>query len=308
MFPEPGRLSTTIDCPSARDSRPVTKRQTMAGAEPAAKDTITRMGFVGQLCAAAGQVAAASATSISARSFTISSLLELYDLLRKPVELLRHARLADQEIVAAPAVGALGDVGRVAHHVHVLPYHHRLVVPDKRTLDHIVALAVRVQALLLGTLVPLHESVVLGEDLAAFRARLHPVQRELLRFEHESELVLHLLRGAPEHAGASELGVEAPRPVVLDQDRELVAFAQHAVLLVAVGEDRGGADRTRAGEKQSLLAAVLVADVLGDCRDLELPHAGLHRGESFLHRLVLHRRGAADALELLGAFDRLDAV
>src|SRR6267143_2765684 len=293
MFPDPGRLSTTIDCPTARDSRSVTKRQTMSGAEPAAKDTMTWMGRVGQLCAAAGQVAAASATSSSARSFMIPSLPELYDLLRKPVQLLRHARVADQEIIAAPAVGALGDIGRVAHHVHVFPYHHRFIVPDKRALDHIVALAVRVQALLLGTLVPLHESVVLGEDLAAFRTGLHPVQRELLRFEHESELVLHLLGGPPEHAGASELGVETARPVVLDQDRELVAFAQHAVLLVAVGEDGGSADRPRAGEKQSLLAAILVADVLGDRRHLELAHARPHRGEGLLHRPVLQGGGAA---------------
>jgi len=168
----------------------------------------------------------------------------LYDLLRKLVQLLRNARVADQEIVAAPAVGALGDVGRVAHHVHVLPYHHGFVVPDKRALDHVVALPVGVQALLLGTLVLLHEGVVFREDLAALRAGLHPVQRELLRFEHEGELVLHLLRGPPEHAGAPQLGVEAARPVVLDEDGELVTFAQHAVLLVAVGEDGGGADRS----------------------------------------------------------------
>src|SRR5207245_9230505 len=49
---------------------------------------------------------------------------------------------------------------------------------------------------------------VLGEDLAALRAGLQPGQREFLRFQHEGELVLHLLRGLPEHAGAPQLGVD----------------------------------------------------------------------------------------------------
>src|SRR5712691_6060152 len=311
MFPEPGRLSTTICWPTARDSRSVTKRQMMSGAEPGANETMTRIGRAGQSCAAAGPVEAASATSSNTHSSffmppPFSSSSELHDLLRKLVQLLRDARVADQEIVAAPAVGALGDVGRVAHHVHVLLDRHGLVVANQGPLDHVVALAVRVQALFLGTPVLPHEGVVLGEDLAALRPRLHPGQGELLRFQHEGELVLHLLRGLPEHAGASELGVETPWAVVLDQDRELVAFAQHAVLLVAVGEDCGGADRTGAREKEALLAAVPVPDVLGDRGDLQLPHARLHRGEGLLHRLVLQGGGAPDAIELLGALDRLD--
>src|SRR5882672_12171100 len=128
----------------------------MSGEAPADWERIHFTGLFGQSCAAAGPVEAASATSSNTHGsffmpppFSTSS--EFHDLLRKFVQLLRDARVADQEIVAAPAVGALGDVGRVAHHVHVLPYHHGFVVPDKRALDHVVALPVGVQALLLGT-------------------------------------------------------------------------------------------------------------------------------------------------------------
>src|SRR5258708_34581091 len=147
----------------------------MSGEAPAGWERIHFTGLLGQSWAAAGQIAAASAASSSVRDrfFMIASLSQFYDLLRKPVQLLRHARFSYQEIVAAPAVGALGDVGRVAHHVRVLQDRHGLVVADERPLDHIVALAVGVQALFLGTPVLLHEGVVLGEDLAALRAGLH---------------------------------------------------------------------------------------------------------------------------------------
>src|SRR6267378_4026630 len=183
MFPEPGRLSTTICWPTARERRSVTKRQMMSGAEPGANETMTRIGRAGQFCAPVSPKAQHKATSDNARArffmiltppppFSPSS--EFHDLLRKLVQLLRDARVADQEIVAAPAVGALGDVGRVAHHVHVLLDRHGFVVADQRPLDHVVALPVRVQSLFLGALVLPHEGVVLGEDLAALRAGLHP--------------------------------------------------------------------------------------------------------------------------------------
>src|SRR5713101_3907830 len=173
MFPEPGRLSTTICWPSARERRSVTKRQMMSGAEPAGNETITLIGRVGQdwvwACARPALPARAASNSARTGMFIRSSLslsAQFENLLRKLVQLLRDARVADQEIVAAPAVGARGDVGRVADHVHVLLYRHGLVVADQGALDHVVALAVRVQALLLRAPVLLHEGIVLGEDLA----------------------------------------------------------------------------------------------------------------------------------------------
>src|SRR5256885_17123688 len=65
MLPEPGRLSTTMVCLSARDRRSVTKRHTMSGAEPAGNETMTLIGFAGQVCALAGQVAASVAIARS---------------------------------------------------------------------------------------------------------------------------------------------------------------------------------------------------------------------------------------------------
>src|SRR5581483_1792498 len=174
MLPLPGRLSTTNCCPSAFPRRSVTRRQIVSGAPPAACETMTFTGRLGHACAWAHAAAAAESATRSARStflfISSSSSSQLDDLLRKAVQLLRRARVADQPIVAAPAEGALGDVGRVAHHVHALGDRHGLVVPHERTLDHVVALAVRMQAPLLGPLVALHERVVLGEDVAALRA------------------------------------------------------------------------------------------------------------------------------------------
>ncbi len=49
MLPDPGLLSTTTVTPSERDSRSVTKRHTMSGAEPAANETIALIGRLGQV-------------------------------------------------------------------------------------------------------------------------------------------------------------------------------------------------------------------------------------------------------------------
>ena len=53
----------------------------------------------------------------------------------------------------------------------------------------------------------------------------------------EGEFVLHRLRHfAADDAGAAEFGVHAARAVILDQQHELVAFLDDAVLHVAVAE------------------------------------------------------------------------
>src|SRR3954469_23741411 len=169
-LPLPGRLSTTNCWPSARPRQSVIRRQIVSGAPPAACDTMTFTGRAGHDWApadAAERPSAAPTRRPSTRSVLIApSSSQFDDLLREAVQLLRRAGLADQPVVAAPAEGALGDVGRVAHHVHVLLDGHALVVPHERPLDHVVALAVRVEAPFLRALVPLHERVVLGEDLA----------------------------------------------------------------------------------------------------------------------------------------------
>ena len=125
----------------------------------------------------------------------------------------------------------------------------------------------------------------------------------------ELELVLHRLRhlGADD-AGAAELGVHAARAVVLDQQRDLVALLDDAVLQMAVGEFRRRAERHRGAEIDAVLAAVALAVVLRDGGDFGVAHAGFHRGKGGAHGAVLHQRRALDQLHLLGALDDLDAV
>ena len=51
-----------------------------------------------------------------------------------------------------------------------------------------------------------------------------------------------------------------------------------------------------------------LAVVLRDSGDLDVAHAGLHRGEGGAHGAVLHQRGALHQLHLFRALDDLDAV
>src|SRR2546423_10346429 len=85
MLPEPGRLSTTMVCLSARDRRSVTKRHTMSGAEPAGNETMTLIGFAGQPCALAGQVATSVAVAPRARPARLP-------ILSSPRSAHRHGR------------------------------------------------------------------------------------------------------------------------------------------------------------------------------------------------------------------------
>ena len=99
-----------------------------------------------------------------------------------------------------------------------------------------------------------------------------------------------------------------PGPVVLDQQRDLVAFLDDAVLQMPIAEFRRRAERHRGAEIDAVLAAVALAVLLRDRGDLGVAHAGLHGGESRAHGAVLHQRGALDQLHLLGALDDLDTV
>ena len=143
------------------------------------------------------------------------------------------AVVADDVVVAHPRHDPFQHVGGVDDDVHVLLYGHGLVVAHQGALDHVVALAVAVQPLFLGTAVAAHEIVVGLPDVPARRAGLEQAEGEAPRLEGEVELVLQFLRGPAQHAGAADLGEEAAGAVVLDQQRQLVAVADLAVLLVA---------------------------------------------------------------------------
>src|SRR5262245_38248848 len=138
----PGRFSTTICWPSARDSRSVTIRQMMSGVAPAAVETMTRIGRSGQLCAPALTAVSArtSGSSRQRRAAFILSLLPLFlapdrehELARNAGErrtipaaklqvLQRHGELecgerAGRDLGADGAAQQAGDPGAVAHHL-----------------------------------------------------------------------------------------------------------------------------------------------------------------------------------------------
>src|SRR5262249_9416583 len=104
------------------------RRALMSGEEPGGCDRIQCTGRLGNSCACTA--ATHRGKRATARTIDLISppLANLEYFLRELVQPLGHAVLADHEIIAAPAVGALGDVRRVAHDVHVLLYGHGLVV------------------------------------------------------------------------------------------------------------------------------------------------------------------------------------
>ena len=130
----------------------------------------------------------------------------------------------------------------------------------------------------------------------------------LARFHDEGEFVLHRLRHLADHAGAAELGVHAAGPVILDQQRDLVALLDHAVLQMAVGKFRWLAERHRGAEIDAVLAAVALAVKLRGRGHFGIAHAGLHRREGGAHGAVLHQRRALDQFHFLRALDDLDLV
>ena len=103
------------------------------------------------------------------------------------------AGLADQEVVAAPAVGALGHIGRVGRQHHVFTQGHGFVKTHQRALHHVVTLAVAVQAFFLRPAVLAHVLVVGLPDVLAGRAGFEQAGGELLRLDYKVELVLHFL-------------------------------------------------------------------------------------------------------------------
>ena len=146
--------------------------------------------------------------------FNVSSA-ELEYFLRKLVQPSGDARFADEKIVADPAIGALGDVGGMRREHHIPAYAHGFIKAHQRALDHVVALAVAVQAFFLGPAMLAHVLVIGFPDVLARGAGLEQAGGELLRLDDEGELVFHFLRGLAEYAGAAKLGIKAAGSVVL---------------------------------------------------------------------------------------------
>src|ERR1022692_533786 len=100
-------------------------------------------------------------------------------------------------------------------------------------------------------------------------------------------LLAHLGRRLAEHDAASQLAVHPTWAVVLDQEAELIARLDDAILQVAVDDLARLPRRPGEGKKQTLLAAERVPNLLGDRGNIELAHPGLDGRKRGTHRLVL---------------------
>ena len=84
----------------------------------------------------------------------------------------------------------------------------------------------------------------------------------------------------PEHNGARDLGVEPAGAVDLDQQGQMIAAVERALLQMARHERRDGPDAGRGTEKDALLAAELLALALSKRRNIDVPQS---RPNSFDH-------------------------
>src|SRR5207253_908005 len=115
-------------------------------------------------------------------------------------------------VVADPRREPVPDAGGVDDDAHPRSDLQRLLGTDQRPLDEVVTLSVGVEAPLRAAAVRLQEGVVTLPDLGGGRTGSQEVEAEALRLDRERELLDQLRRRFPEDAGATELGVEAPRP------------------------------------------------------------------------------------------------
>src|SRR5262249_46187474 len=142
----------------------------------------------------------------------------------------------------------------------------------------------------------------------ARRARLEQAQGVGLRLLHRFEAVDQFIRRLAEHDGARDFGVEAPGPVVLDQQREVLPRLEATGLQMTINEARCLPERGRGAQEESLLAAEEPTLILRERGNVVVAHAGLNLLEHPREYLVLHLRGLADEAPLLLALDRLEAI
>ena len=100
---------------------------------------------------------------------------------------------ADDIIVADNREHRWRFVPRMHREVHSGFNLYGFIRTDQWPLDHVVTLAMRIQAKLGRKRVALHEFVVGEVDVAAFRARLDEAQRKFLGFAHCLEAVLQFV-------------------------------------------------------------------------------------------------------------------
>src|SRR3990172_7090134 len=98
------------------------------------------------------------------------------------------------------------------------------------------------------------------------------------------------LRRFAQNASSSDFRIESAGTVRLQQERKHISCAQHPVLKVTVLLSDPLPGLVGAGQIQSLLAAMLLAKMLGNGSDLDLALAWLDSCDRCLQRRILQSR------------------
>src|SRR3974377_1654194 len=112
----------------------------------------------------------------------------------------------------------------------------------------------------------------------------------------------------PEHNGARDLGVEPAGAVDLDQQGQMIAAVERALLEMARHERRDGPDAGGGTEKDALLAAELLALTLRKRRQIDVPQSRPNSLDHAREHLVLQAGRAADETDFLLALYRFVTV
>src|SRR3984893_4075677 len=230
------------------------------------------------------------------------------DLLRGLVQARPRTVGLDEIIVADHGENRGRLVAGMDREVHVPLDRHGLIAAHQRPFHEVVALAVAIEPQLRRQSAAAHVLVVALGDLGAGRARLEQAQGVGLRLLHRFEAVDEFIRCLAQHDGARNLGIEAARPIVLDQEREVLPSLEPTCLQMAVDETRRLPERGRGAQEESLLAAEEPPLVLRQRGHVVVGHAGLNLLEHPRENLVLHLRGLANEILFLLALDRLEAI
>src|ERR1022692_2025440 len=160
--------------------------------------------------------------------------IDFEQLLGHRVQTLHLTLVVEEVVVGDPTVAVWSAECGMQREIHVVANCHRLLMANEWALHHVVALSVEVHALLFRPPVLAHERVVPVPDVGTVRAIVQLLDAEPLRLKEELMLLAHLGRRLAEHDAASQLAVHPTWAVVLDQEAELIARLDDAILQVAV--------------------------------------------------------------------------
>jgi len=120
--------------------------------------------------------------------------------------------------------------------------------------------------------------------------------------------LLQFLAGVAETKRTRNLGKHAAGTIDLDQQREVIARLQGAVLEVTAHERRADADAGGGAEQNSLFAAEPLGDLLCVGSHVDVAQSRPNELANGCESLVLKARGGSRKFAFLRGFNRLDGV